>query len=57
MTDSLVLTGANKEYYLNGKLHRINVPAIEYFDGTKEYYLNGKLHRINVPAIERANGS
>lgn len=44
-------------YYLNGKLHRENGPAIEYADGDKYWYLNGKLHREDGPAIEHANGN
>ena len=31
-----------KRWYLNGKLHREDGPAVEEADGTKEYYLNGK---------------
>ena len=31
-----------KEWYLNGKLHREDGPAIERADGTKEWWLNGK---------------
>ena len=27
---------------LNGKLHREDGPAIEYFDGTKSWYLHGE---------------
>jgi len=45
-----------KRWYLNGKLHRENGPAIEYVNGTKEWYLNGKRHRIDGPAIEWSNG-
>ena len=41
-----------KEWYLNGKLHREDGPAIEYSDGGKEWYLNGKRHREDGPAIE-----
>ena len=47
----------NKRLYLNGKLHRINKPAIEYVNGDKFWYLNGKLHRIDGPAIEYLNGN
>jgi hypothetical protein len=28
-------------WYLNGKLHRTDGPAIEHSDGDKEWYLNG----------------
>ena len=32
----------SKYWYLNGKLHREDGPAIEYASGTKFWYLNGK---------------
>jgi hypothetical protein len=44
------------EWFLNGKLHREDGPAVEYVNGDKYWYLNGKLHREDGPAIERANG-
>ena len=31
-----------KAWYLNGKLHREDGPAIEWPDGSKQWYLNGK---------------
>jgi len=38
----------DKYWYLNGKLHREDGPAIEYYNGYKEYYYNGKyLANIN----------
>jgi antitoxin component YwqK of YwqJK toxin-antitoxin module len=46
-----------KRWYLNGKLHCEDGPAIEYADGTKSWHLNGKLHREDGPAIEWADGS
>ena len=46
----------NKWWYLNGKYHREDGPAIEFANGTKEWYLDGELHRENGPAIEYANG-
>jgi len=45
----------NKEWYLNGKLHREDGPA-SIINGNKKWYLNGKLHREDGPAIEYANG-
>lgn len=30
-----------KYWYLNGKFHREDGPAIEYADGEKSWYLNG----------------
>jgi len=41
-----------KYWRLNGKLHRIDGPAVEYINGTKIWYLNGDRHRIDGPAIE-----
>ena len=46
----------DKWWYLNGKLHRTDGPAIEYISGTKSWYLNGKLHREDGPAVEWNNG-
>jgi hypothetical protein len=31
----------NKLWYLNGKLHREDGPAIEYTNGDKYWYING----------------
>jgi len=31
-----------KEWWLNGQLHRLDGPAVEWKDGYKEWYLNGK---------------
>ena len=47
----------NKEWYLNGKLHREDGPAIENTNGNKYWYLNGKRHREDGPVVERANGT
>jgi hypothetical protein len=46
-----------KEWYLNGKFHREDGPAIEEADETKEWYLNGQLHREDGPAVERVDGT
>ena len=43
-------------WYLNGKLHREDGPAVEYADGSKEWYLNDKRHCEDGPACEFANG-
>ena len=47
----------NKCWFLNGKPHRVDGPAIEFYNGSKYWHLNGKLHREDGPAIERADGS
>lgn len=38
-------------WYLNGKLHRIGAPAVEYENGNVEWWLQGVKHRVNGPAI------
>ena len=52
-----VTGNGDKEWFLNGKLHREDGPAVEWADGTKAWWLNGKLHREDGPAVEYANGS
>jgi len=44
------------EWYKNGKLHRLDGPAIEFADGAKMWYQNGLKHRIGGPAVEYKNG-
>ena len=45
-----------KYWYLNGKWHRKDGPAIEYANGSKFWYVNDKRHREDGPATEFANG-
>jgi hypothetical protein len=51
-----VYASGAKRWYLNGKFHREDGPAIEYPDGERCWYFNGKLHRIGGPAWEWPNG-
>ena len=46
-----------KRWYLNGKFHREDGPAIEWTNGRKSWYLNGKRHREDGPAFEWADGT
>ena len=41
-----------KKWYVEGKCHREDGPAVEQSDGTKAWYTNGKRHRLDGPAIE-----
>ncbi len=50
-------TDGTKFWYLNGKFHREDGPAVEYANGDKRWYLNGILHREDGPAVEDANGT
>ena len=43
-------------WYLDGKLHREDGPAIEHANGDMEWYLNGQSHREDGPAYEGSNG-
>jgi hypothetical protein len=51
-----VYADGDKFWYLNGKLHREDGPAVEESDGSKDWYLNDQRHREDGPAIEWANG-
>lgn len=46
----------SKWWYLNGRVHREDGPAIEYANGDKYWFRNGKCHRDDGPAIEYADG-
>jgi hypothetical protein len=35
-------TNGSKEWYIDGRLHRLDGPAIEWNDGDQEWYINGK---------------
>jgi hypothetical protein len=52
-----VYVSGDKHWYLDGKRHREDGPAIEYVDGHKCWYRNGKFHREDGPAVERVNGT
>ena len=45
-----------KRWYLDGKFHREDGPAIVYESGEKQWYLHGNLHREDGPAIEYPGG-
>lgn len=45
-----------KEWYRDGKLHRIDGPAVECASGIKSWYQDGKLHRDSGPAVEYPDG-
>jgi hypothetical protein len=53
----MVYDCGTREWYLNGKLHREDGPAVESYEGNRFWYLNGDLHREDGPAIEYADGS
>ena len=46
-----------KTWYLNGRPHRIDGPAVIRVNGTKSWYINGLRHRTDGPAIEYSDGT
>ena len=52
----IVVSEDRTEYYLNGKRHRIDGPAVVHTNGDKAWWLNGKFHHIDGPAIDHVNG-
>jgi hypothetical protein len=51
-----VYTNGDKHWYLNGKRHREDGPAIEFSNGDKYWYLNDLIHREDGPAVEESDG-
>jgi len=51
-----VCADGTKRWYLNGKQHREDGPAVELDSGAKFWYLNDKPHREDGPAVEWADG-
>ena len=45
-----------QQWWVNGKLHREDGPAVVYVHGAKAWYINGLRHRLYGPAVEYANG-
>ena len=50
------MVDGSKRWFLNGKLHREDGPAVEWSNGSKRWFLNGKYHREDGPACEYADG-
>ena len=49
--------GGYRAWYLNGKRHREDGPAIVWASGDQMWWLNGERHRIDGPAIIWADSS
>ena len=47
----------NQYWYLNGKLHREDGPAVIWANGNKFWFLNGKCHREDGPAYISSDGT
>ncbi len=46
-----------KRWFVKGKLHREDGPAIEHANGSRYWYLKGECHRICGPAMEFSDGA
>jgi hypothetical protein len=53
----MVFDTGDKEWYLDGKLHREDGPAVEFTNGCRGWWINGKRHREDGPALEFADGT
>ena len=52
MTEEIKINERGSKYwYKNGKLHRLDGPAVEYINGDKIWYKNDELHNIYGPAV------
>lgn len=51
-----IVNSRTNKWYINGKLHRDNEPAIEWAEGGQDWYQHGKRHRTGGPAISFAGG-
>lgn len=47
----------DKHWYVNGKLHREDGPAVECSNGAKQWLIDDKFHRIDGPARELTDGT
>ena len=57
MNNPIIDEYGTKQWYANGKRHRLDGPAIELADGTKSWYVNDQPHRLDGPAVEYADGA
>jgi hypothetical protein len=55
-TGIILYPNNDKIWYVEGKEHRIDGPAIMDANGDRYWYQNGRHHRLDGPAIECANG-
>lgn len=53
----VVYSNGYKEWWVDGKRHRVDGPAIVHSDGYEEWWVDGKLHRVDGPAVVHPNGA
>jgi hypothetical protein len=49
-------SNGSQEWYLGGKLHRLDGPAYIWPDGSQEWWQEGELHRLDGPAYIGSDG-
>jgi hypothetical protein len=54
--NEIIVSQGVKSWFLDGKLHREDGPAVEFDSGNLEWYINGQLHREDGPAIIKVTG-
>lgn len=50
-------TTERKTWYIHGKVHREDGPAVIISNGTQAWFLNDEKHRANAPAVIFGNGT
>ena len=45
-----------KRWYVNGIIHRTNIPSVISKNGDQGWFFEGNLHRLDGPAVENKNG-
>lgn len=53
---AVIYFNGTKEWYQNGKRHRVGGPAVTYKNGAEIWYQNGRQHREDGPAQTFPNG-
>ena len=56
-TSTVIHLNGTQMWYVNGKLHRTDGPAVIYPDGAQAWWVNGSAHKENGPAIIYPDGS
>ena len=57
MSNPTVSADGSQYWYVDGRCHRVDGPAIIRADGHQEWRVDGKLHRVDGPAIVHTNGT
>lgn len=53
----MIHPNGRQEWYVDGRLHRSDGPAVIRADGRQEWYVDGQRHRLDGPAVIYADGT